>query len=149
MEFFSELNAWHWLILGVILLAFEVLGSAGFLLGLALAALLQALLLVIVPEMNWKIQLLVYAFTAVLLSVLYWKVFRPFNTRSDEPLLNDRAGQLVGRQLVLNESIVNGLGRIQIGDTLWKVNAEGDIAAGTKVTVVSNQGMTLFVQPVD
>lgn len=149
MEFFSELNAWHWLILGVILLAFEVLGSAGFLLGLALAALLQALLLVMMPEMNWKIQLLVYAFTAVLLSVLYWKVFRPFNTRSDEPLLNDRAGQLVGRQLVLNESIVNGLGRIQIGDTLWKVNAEGDIAAGTKVTVVSNQGMTLFVQPVD
>ena len=149
MEFFSELNAWHWLILGVILLAFEVLGTAGFLLGLALAALLQALLLVMMPEMNWKIQLLVYAFTAVLSSVLYWKVFRPFNTRSDEPLLNDRAGQLVGRQLVLNESIVNGLGRIQIGDTLWKVNAEGDIAAGTKVTVVSNQGMTLFVQPVD
>ncbi|MEH6578040.1 MAG: NfeD family protein [Amphritea sp.] len=146
MEFFSELNAWHWLIFALVLLGFEVLGTAGFLLGMAIAALLQSLMLLVVPEMSWKVQLVVYAFTSVLFSVLYWKVFRKFNTRSDEPLLNNRAGQLIGRQLILDETIENGLGRIQIGDTQWKVNADGDIAAGTKVTVVSTEGMTLFVK---
>ncbi|WP_261841437.1 NfeD family protein [Aliamphritea ceti] len=148
-EFFTELSPWHWLILGMLLLGFEVLGTAGFLLGIALAALLQAVILFVVPDMGWQQQLLVFALASVIFTLLYWKLFRRFNDRSDQPLLNDRAAQLVGRQLVLAGPIENGLGRIQIGDTLWRAQADENIAAGSKIEIVDSQGMVLVVKQVD
>ena len=39
MEIFTTITAYHWLALGLILLTAEVLGTAGFLLGAAVAAL--------------------------------------------------------------------------------------------------------------
>lgn len=148
-EFFTELSPWHWLILGMLLLGFEVLGTAGFLLGIALAALLQAVILFVVPDMGWQQQLLVFALASVIFTLLYWKLFRRFNDRSDQPLLNDRAAQLIGRQLVLAGPIENGLGRIQIGDTLWRAQADENIAAGSKIEIVDSQGMVLVVKQVD
>ncbi len=44
MEWLTEINAYHWLALGLILFAAEALGAAGFLLGTAAAALVVGLL---------------------------------------------------------------------------------------------------------
>ncbi|WP_271270752.1 NfeD family protein [Aliamphritea hakodatensis] len=148
-EFFTELSPWHWLILGMVLLGFEVLGSAGFLLGIALGALLQAVILFVVPDMAWHVQLLIFALASVIFTLLYWRVFRRFNDRSDQPLLNDRAAQLIGRQLVLAGPIENGLGKIQIGDTLWRAQADANIPAGSKIEIIDSQGMVLIVRQVD
>ena len=148
-EFFTELSPWHWLILGMVLLGFEVLGTAGFLLGIALGALLQAVILFVVPDMAWHVQLLIFALSSVIFTLLYWRLFRRFNDRSDQPLLNDRAAQLVGRQLVLAGPIENGLGKIQVGDTLWRAQADANIPAGSKVEIIDSQGMVLIVRQVD
>ncbi|MBN3561715.1 NfeD family protein [Aliamphritea spongicola] len=148
-EFMTELSPWHWLILGMVLLGFEVLGTAGFLLGIALGALLQAVILFVVPDMAWHVQLLIFALSSVIFTLLYWRLFRRFNDRSDQPLLNDRAAQLVGRQLVLAGPIENGLGKIQIGDTLWRAQADANIPAGSKVEIIDSQGMVLVVRQID
>jgi membrane protein implicated in regulation of membrane protease activity len=62
--------------------------------------------------------------------------------------INDRAGQLIGRQVALSEPIAGGRGRIFIGDTLWPVEGP-DLAAGTMVRITGHKGMVLMVQAVE
>ena len=57
MEFLSAIQPWHWLIVGFLFLGLEALGTGGFLLGTALAGLLLAFLLWLLPDLagagNW------------------------------------------------------------------------------------------------
>ena len=148
MEWFTALTTWHWLSLGVVLLLLEVLGASGFLVGLAVASLTMAGAVALGLLEGWQYQLLIFAVLAVACTILYWRVFRKFNTASEEPLLNDRAAQLIGRKLKLQQNLENGQGRIQIGDTLWKAEAETELVAGTRVEVYASEGMTVKVRPI-
>lgn len=62
---FEGLTHWHWLGLGFILLAIEVLGSVGFLLWTGIAALEVGLLLLVWP-FGWQAQLLLFAVQSLL-----------------------------------------------------------------------------------
>jgi membrane protein implicated in regulation of membrane protease activity len=71
----------------------------------------------------------------------------PGFTRSDQPELNRRATQLVGRVLVVAEAIEGGRGKVRAGDTLWQ--AEGaDAPTGAKVKVVAARATVLVVERV-
>lgn len=145
---FDVITTWHWLTLAVVLLILEVLGTSGFLLGIAVAAFGMSgiVALDLLPE--WQHQLLVFSLLAVIFTLLYWKVFRGFNDQSTEPLLNDRAAQLIGRRLVLEETLVGGQGRIRVGDTLWKAEADNELEAGAKVEIFGSEGMTLKIRSI-
>ena len=71
----------------------------------------------------------------------------PSVTKSDQPDLNRRAEQLVGRVLLLEEAIEGGRGKVRVGDTLWL--AEGaELPAGTRVKVTGVRRDALQVEPV-
>ena len=53
---------------------------------------------------------------------------------TDQPLLNRRGDQLVGRTATLTEPITNGRGRVKFGDTMWRVSGP-DLPVGTTVRV--------------
>ena len=61
-------------------------------------------------------------------------------------MLNQRAAQLVGRVVPLEQAIVNGQGRVQIADAYWNVSGP-DLPAGTAVRIVASDGMNLRVEP--
>ncbi len=143
----SDLTHWHWLILATVLLIAEVSGAAGFLLGLAAAALLLAVMLVMEWVSDWQHQLLWFALFGVVFTLLYWMLFRKFNRSTTAPLLNDRAAQLIGRRIVLADALEAGEGRVVIGDTFWKVRSTSDLAAGTRVEVTGSEGMVLLISP--
>lgn len=64
---------------------------------------------------------------------------------SDDPNLNRRGEQLVGRAGVVVEPIVGGRGRVRLGDTLW--TAEGaDAPEGAIVRVTEARGTVLLVE---
>jgi membrane protein implicated in regulation of membrane protease activity len=66
---------------------------------------------------------------------------------TDQPDLNLRAVQLIGRVLVVEEPIVHGGGKARLGDTLW--NVEGaDAPAGAQVRVLEAKGSVLRVERV-
>jgi len=146
MQWLTEISAWHWASLGIILLIMEMLGTAGFLIGSAIAAFLMAAVISIVPDLNWKWQLAIFSSTAIIFSVIYLKRFASFNEKSDQPNLNNRAAQHIGKRYTLNEAIVNGQGRIQVGDTFWKVTCDQDLEASTQVEVTDINGMDLIVK---
>ncbi|MDP6968184.1 MAG: NfeD family protein [Gammaproteobacteria bacterium] len=145
MEFFTELNHWHWLILVLLLLAGEAMGAAGFLLGAAGAAATLVVLNLINNDLSWQTQISVFGAVAVILSWRYWKQFRSFNEKTDHPELNDRAAQLVGRTLTLSNDLVGGEGKEQIGDTFWRVRAQSNLPAATQVKVTGTQDRVLLI----
>jgi len=69
----------------------------------------------------------------------------PAVSQSDQPELNRRAVQLVGRVLVVEEAIEGGRGKVRVGDTLWP--AEGpDTPAGGEVRVTAARATVLLVE---
>jgi inner membrane protein len=64
---------------------------------------------------------------------------------TDQPDLNIRAQQYVGRMVVVEQAIQNGRGKVRVGDTLWQ--AEGlDAPAGSRVKITATNGNVLVVE---
>ena len=71
----------------------------------------------------------------------------PSVLKTDQPDLNKRPVQLLGRIATVEEAIAHGRGRVRIGDTLWM--AEGpDLPAGAEVRITSARGAVLKVERV-
>ena len=67
---------------------------------------------------------------------------------SDQPHLNKRGDQYIGKVFNLVDGIENGRGRIKIGDGTWIVAGQ-DLPAGTKVRVDGVDGAVLTVSKDD
>ncbi len=145
----DQLSMWHWFILGLILLMGEAFGAAGFLLGAAVAAILTGVLVwlstyMVDGGMQWQGQILSWTALAIVCSLLYWKKFRASKQVSERPELNHRSQQLIGRKLILQQD-VNLEGRIQFGDTFWKVCCDEALKSGDKIEVVDADVSTLTI----
>ena len=145
---FGELGPWNWMVLGFVLLALEILLPGVFLLWIGIAALLVGALSVQlweIPWWSWQVQVLVFLALALISAWAGHRIMRNRQSDSDEPLLNRRDVQLVGRTATLQEPILEGRGRIRIDDTVWKVTGP-DAAPGTRVKVVAAGGGELTVE---
>ncbi len=150
LQWMSDLGPWNWMILGVALLALEVVSPGVYLLWLGIAALLTGTLsFQLADAAFWSWQVQVLAFLALsMIAVLVVRRFFPVtgSDDTDQPLLNQRGQQLVGRTAVLEDAIVNGQGRVRLGDTLWRVSGP-DLPAGTRVRVAAADGGKLRIEP--
>jgi membrane protein implicated in regulation of membrane protease activity len=137
------LGGWSWWILGLVLLGVEVLLPGFFFLWFGIAAILIGVSALLV---DWPWQLQVVGF--VVLSVITALVGRHFAGTpagdSPDPQLNLRGDRLEGRTLVLSEPIVEGRGRVKIGDTVWQVRGP-DAPAGARIRVLGADGSVLTV----
>ncbi|MEZ5503374.1 MAG: NfeD family protein [Halioglobus sp.] len=145
MELFDQLHAWHWFVLAVVLFALELMAATGFLIGIGLAALVLAVVVLVLPDVSWDWQLLGFGLLSVALTVGYKVFFRQVNDATDNPLLNDRAAQLIGRTFVLDADL-DATGAEMIGDTRWSLRCAGRINRGTRVRIVNTEGMVLVVE---
>lgn len=143
-SFFVEYGAWSWVIVGLVLLGLELMAPGGVFLWLGIAAIVTAAVRFVLP-LDWPRQIGVFGVLG-LVSVLFWlRVMRERGGEAtDRPLLNNRAEQHVGEELVLAEPIVAGVGRVPVGDTIWRV-AGPDLPAGAKIRVVGYEGAVLKV----
>lgn len=144
MDMIIQIEPWHWFALAAVLFLLEVMVTTGFLVGIATAALLLSIVTYLTPDLGWQWQVALLGGLSVVLTLAYKKYFKSFNEETDSPLLNDRAAQMVGTELVLEQEI-NHRKALMISDTRWHVECEGTLAAGTRVAVVGSRGMTLLL----
>ena len=144
---FEGILYWHWMVLGFILLILEMLAPGAILMWFGGGALLVGGLLYLFPEMGWEWQVLIFALVS-LTSIFVWRKARKDSPDDDTEsgTLNQRGKALVGRRVPLVEAIVNGVGRVQIDDTYWRVEGP-DLAENTLVKVTDTDGATLRVEP--
>lgn len=145
MEYLQNLSFWDWLGLGTVLLILEVFGAGGYLLWMGVAAAAVGVLTFIIPGMYWTLQFLLFAVTSVLTAVYWWRRQRTVNRPSDQPGLNMRGQELIGRVFVVQNEIVDGRGKIKVGDSVWLVSGP-DTAVGSQVRVIGQDGAILRVE---
>lgn len=136
---------WHWWILALALIIAETLLPGTFFLWMGISAIVLGLVAWLVPAIGWEMQLMLFAILS-LVSIVGWRVWqRNHPDETDQPTLNRRGEQLIGRIFVLEIAIENGFGKVRVGDTLWRVQGE-DAPVGTKVEVTSVDGVVLQVE---
>jgi membrane protein implicated in regulation of membrane protease activity len=94
---------------------------------------------------TWQVQVLVFLVLAIASAVTGRRIMGARETESDEPLLNQRGEQMIGRTATLAEPITDGVGRVRLGDTTWRVTGP-DLPAGTRVRIVAARGSDLIVE---
>lgn len=142
------LNYWHWFSFALFLLILEVVASGGFLLWIGIAAVIVGGITWLIPSMGWPWQSVIFAIVAIGSCIVWWAYLKAKPFKTDQPALNRRSEQFLGRVFTLEEAVINGRGKIRIGDSLWQVAADTDLPSGTKVKVTAVDGVLLQVQPV-
>ena len=142
-----ELGPWNWMVLGLVLLGVEIVVPGFFLLWIGIAALIVGALSLGLGEAGfwvWETQVVVFLVLSLVAAFAGKRIMAGRANDSDQPLLNRRGEQLVGRTAPLSEPIREGGGRIQLGDTLWRVSGP-DLPVGARVKVVSTNDSELVV----
>jgi len=141
------MDFWHWWIIAVVLVIIEILAPTFFALWMAIAAFLTGVALFLMPEMQWEYQVFLFA-TLSVISIVVWRHYYSKNPiATDEPLLNRRGEQYIGRVITLKEPIIDGQGKVQVDDSTWKIEGK-DCPSGTKIKVVSVNNVLFQVEHV-
>ena len=145
MEWLEPVVFWHWWILAGILLILELTAPAFFFLWLGIAAAAVGMILLVFPNIPLETQLVLFSIASVV-AIIAWKKYResrPITT--DQPNLNRRGHQYIGRVLTLTEPIVNGDGKVTVDDSTWRVKGP-DLDAGTAIRVTGVDGVIFEVE---
>jgi membrane protein implicated in regulation of membrane protease activity len=115
---------------------------------MGIAAGLVGLLLLVIPGMPIELQLILFAVLSLVATVV-WRRYRERHPPvSDQPLLNKRGRQYVGRTFTLEHPIVNGVGKVVVDDSTWRVKGP-DLPAGSKVRVADVDSVIFVVELVE
>jgi inner membrane protein len=146
IKFFSTLDPWHWLIIGGALLILEVLTPGGFFfLWMGICAAISAGIAWMYPHLSWEYQVGIFAILSIT-TVSMWRIFANKRyIKHQENLVNRRAQQYIGQSFILDQAIVNGQGRVKLGDGMWTIKGK-DAPKGTIVTIVETDGTYLIVE---
>lgn len=141
---------WFWISLGGLLLAAEMFGASGYLLWSGVSAVVVGAIVWLLPQLDWEWQGAIFAVMTIAVAYLwwYWLRQRSVPATSGSLVLNQRNRQLIGTRATLTEPMHNGLGRINIGDSSWRAQANEDLPVGTEVEVVAVEGVTLVIRAI-
>ena len=145
MAWLDNIVFWHWWIVAGILLILELTAPAFFFLWLGIAAAAVGLILFVFPSIDIETQLILIAIASVV-AVLAWRKYRETRPVSnDQPNLNRRGQQYIGRVFSLSAPITNGVGKVTVDDSTWKVKGP-DLPAGTHIRVTGIDGVVFKVE---
>jgi len=139
---------WYWWALAAMLLVFEMMLPGVVFLFLAIGAASAGFVLLVASDLSLELQLVIFAVVSVVSAVGLRRTLRRLQ-HVDGPAtstLNARGDALIGQIFVLDAPILNGRGRIILGDGSWTVTG-ADMVKGARVRVISVSGTELKVEP--
>ena len=144
---FDNLEFWHWLVFGIFLVILEIFAPGAVFMWMGAAAGVTGLALLVIPEMSWEIQFVVFSVASVAAILLGRKFFNRKEINIEDPTVSQKQSELIGRIFEVDKAIKNGTGRIKVGESTWKAVGP-DCAVDTQVKVVAVNGAVLEVKPV-
>lgn len=144
MDYLASLGAWNWLIVAVLLFVLETIVPGVHFIWFGLAAAIVGFLSLLI-DIPWEWQLVAFAVISCITVFLARRFASPAVARSDEPDLNARAAQYIGRIVTVEEPIAGGRGKVRVGDTVWAAQGT-DAPSGTRVRVTGTNGCVLLVE---
>ncbi|MFA5955450.1 NfeD family protein [Hyphomicrobium sp.] len=139
----EQFGPWLWFALAVTLLVLESIVPGVHFVWFGLSAAIVGVIALAAP-IGWEWQLI--AFALIALAVVFWvrQKSREESAKPDVPGLNERGTQYVGRVVTIEDAIVNGRGKVRVGDTVWVAEGE-DGPKGANVKVTGTDGTVLVV----
>jgi membrane protein implicated in regulation of membrane protease activity len=147
IDWLASLTWWQWLVGAFVLAALEALLPGAVMIWFAISAAVIGMLLVVVP-LPWQWQWVLWAVLGVVAMAGYRHYKRGRPDFTEQPRLNQRGQQYVGQVFTLVEPIENGVGKVRVGDTVWKV-AGPELNVGGTVRVTGVDGAVLVVERAD
>jgi len=147
MEF--EFVYWHWLVLGMVLMMFEIVLPSFIALWFGAGAVLVGLLLLVVPELALEVQILIWIAASVVFTWLWFKYLKPKAVDKTKAGLSREA--IVGQTgLVISTPLNNKRGELRfstpiLGNEEWAFICDQDVESGDRVVVRDVSGNTLIV----
>jgi len=135
---------WLWLIGGVLLLIAEVIAPGFFLIFVGAAAIATGLFTILFG-LGAAPQLALFALYALLAVMIGRRFYANRGGDSPDPLLNDRAGRLVGKVVTVVAAVDEHNGRVRVGDSEWSARG-GPAAVGDRVRITGIDGNCLKVE---
>lgn len=142
----AGVRPWHWWIFGALLLLLELTMPGVFFVWTAVAAFATGLLVFVLP-IPVGAQVLLFALLSVLSVYFGRRYVAALPTSAEADRLNQRGQGYVGRQFVVSDAILNGVGKVRVGDSVWRARGP-DAPQGATVRVTGVDGTTLLVERV-
>ncbi|MEO1888705.1 MAG: NfeD family protein [Cycloclasticus sp.] len=143
---------WHWLVLGMLLIGFEIFIPSFTVLWFGLGALVVAAIVAFSPEIAVSWQLFIWAILSIVFGVAWFKVLRPKMTdRTNAGIAREAIVGEVGMVIKAPSDGVRGHVRFTtpvLGDDEWEFICEDSVATGDKVKIKEASGNTLVVSKV-
>jgi len=144
-EFLETFNHWSWWIFALALFVIELLAPGVFFLWLGLAAVVVGFVALLLPDLGWQTDVVIFAVLGIFSAVVGRRYWKPEQGDSADPTLNQRGVQYVGQVFTLQTAIENGHGRMTVADGSWLVTGP-DLPSGAKVRVTGVEGARLKVE---
>ena len=136
---------WHWWLFAVVLFIIEVILPGTFFLWMGVSAIAVGALAFILPDMATSTEIIIFAILSVV-SVVAWRKYQKNNpAKTEQPTLNRRGAQYVGRVVTLTKPIKDGFGKEKVGPTIWTLQGP-DADIGTKVKIIGIDSAILLVE---
>lgn len=144
------IQPWHWLVFGMVLIAFELAVPSFTIIWFGCGAILVAGLAWFIPTLSETLQIFLWAVSSIFFTLLWFVLFKPKmidRTKAGISLeaLLGQAGLVIR---VPHESI-RGVVKFTpplLGAEEWQFICNEDVSLGDKVTVVDVSGNTLIVK---
>jgi membrane protein implicated in regulation of membrane protease activity len=139
----EQFGPWLWFALAVLLFVLESIVPGVHFVWFGLSALVVGVI-GLATSLAWEWQLI--AFALIAMATVFWvrHTSRDESAKPDVPDLNVRGAQYIGRVLTIEDPIVNGRGKVRVGDTVWVAEGE-DAPKGAAVRVTGTDGTVLVV----
>ena len=142
----EEIVFWNWWVFALVLIIVEVLVAGTFFLWMGISAGLVGLVLFVMPGLGWEMQLSLFAIFSVV-SIIISRLWLAKHARAETPsTLNRRGSQYIGREFTLTDPVINGVGRLNVDDTIWRISGP-DMESGSQIIVEAMDGTILKVKP--
>lgn len=137
-----------WWIAAAVLFGFgEIVVPGAFLIFLAIAAAITGLVALALPDLPIAAQLISFTLWSAVTVFIGKRWYHDYPVASSDPNLNDRAARLINEEVIVSSAIIDGEGRVRIGDGEWSASGPS-VPAGSLVRIVGVEGSTLLVEPV-
>lgn len=145
-------SMWAWAVLGIILLAVEIMVAGGlYAFWFAIAAFCVCVLIWLMPDLSYALQLIVFAVLSLGTLAIWRRFYKKHETHYH---VGQAQGEEIGRVGTVIEATSNTQGgRIQfaqglLGSREWVAYSDQPIAAGSQASVVAVEGNTLRIAQV-
>lgn len=145
MDILSHLGL-AWLILAIALALAELAIPGVFVIFIAVAAAITGVTQLLFPALGLAGDLVSFAAWSVVSVAIGKRWYGNDAVESSDPLLNDRAGRMVGQHVTIVEWSADGTGRARVGDGVWPARGDG-LSVGMSARIEAVESGTLILTP--